>query len=117
MATRRRILVVEDDDALANQYRHALCGAGYDVAVAGDGLAALDDIDQQHPDLVVLELQMPSVGGETILSEAAATPDTCHIPFIVLAGAEAPATLRASAVLKKPCAPRDLVALVTQHLN
>jgi len=115
---KRRILVVEDDHALASMYRSALAFAGFDVDVAGDGLAALENIDQDHPDLVVMELKMPQIGAEAILSEAAATPETSHIPFIVLAASEPTMpSLRASAVLRKPCAPGDLVALVERHLQ
>ena len=115
---KRRILVVEDDNALATLYRSALSFAGYDVEVAGDGLAALENIDQDHPDLVVTELVMAPIGAAAILSEAAATPDTRHIPFIVLAATEPPiAGLRASAILRKPCAPSDLVALVARQLQ
>jgi CheY-like chemotaxis protein len=115
---KRRILVVEDDDALAKLYRSALCFAGYDVEVAGDGLTALDDIDTGHPDLVVLDMNLPQIGGERILSEVAATPDTRDIPVIVVTGADQAAPVgRASAVLRKPCDPGVLVALVEQTLH
>src|SRR5215218_10087288 len=113
----KRILVVEDDDVLANMYRSALCVAGFDVDVAGDGLAALDDIDTDHPDLVVLDMHLSPIGGERILSEVASTPDTRHIPFIVVTGAnDAPPVGGARGILRKPCAPGDLVALVAQTL-
>ena len=114
---KRRILVVEDDNALATLYRSALSFAGYDVDVAGDGLAALENIDLEHPDLVVTELHMTPIGAAAILNEAAATPDTRHIPFIVLSSESATEGLGASAVLRKPCAPSDLVALVGRHLE
>jgi two-component system OmpR family response regulator len=98
-------------------YRSALAFAGFDVDVAGDGLSALENIDQDHPDLVVMELRLPQIGAEAVLSEAAATPDTRNIPFIVLAGAEQVMPgLRALAVLQKPCTPSDLVALIERHL-
>jgi DNA-binding response OmpR family regulator len=114
---KRRILVVEDDHALASMYRSALAFAGFDVDIAGDGLSALENIDQDHPDLVVMELRLPQIGAEAVLSEAAATPDTRNIPFIVLAGAEQVMPgLRALAVLQKPCTPSDLVALIERHL-
>jgi DNA-binding response OmpR family regulator len=115
---KRRILVVEDDNTLANMYRSALCFAGYEVDVAGDGLTALEDIDTDHPDLVVLDLNLPQLGGDRILSEVAATPDTRDIPVIVVTGADhVAATGRVSAVLRKPCDPGDLVALVEQTLH
>ena len=115
---RRRILMVEDDDALAALYGAALRLAGFEVEIAGDGLTALEDIDTDRPDLVVLELAMPQLGGRAILEEAAATPDTRDIPFIVLTtGDESAEGVSASAVLRKPCAPGALVDLVTRHLH
>ena len=115
---KRRILVVEDDDALANVYRNALNFAGYDVDVASDGVTALGDIDTDHPDLVVLDMHLPQISGERILSEVASTPDTRDIPFIVVtdANAAAPTTAGSFPVLRKPCDPVDLVALVAQTL-
>lgn len=114
---KRRILVVEDDDALANVYRNALNFAGYDVDVASDGVTALGDIDTDHPDLVVLDMHLPQISGERILSEVASTPDTRDIPFIVVTDANAAApTSGAFAVLRKSCDPVDLVALVAQRL-
>jgi two-component system response regulator MprA len=116
--SKRRILVVEDDCTLASEYRSALAFAGFDVDVASDGLSALENIDEDHPDLVVMELKMPQIGAEAVLSEAAATPDTSHIPFIVLTGTESAIPgLRASVVLQKPCPPSDLVALVERQLR
>jgi DNA-binding response OmpR family regulator len=115
---KRRILVVEDDDVLANMYRSALCFAGFDVEIAGDGLTALEDIDTDHPDLVVLDINLPQLGGDRILSEVAATPDTRDIPVIVVTGSdEVTTTGRVSAVLRKPCDPGDLVAVIEQTLH
>ena len=111
-----RILVVEDDDALANMYRTALSFAGFDVEVSGDGLTALEDIDEAHPDLVVLDLQLPQLRGETILREVAATPDTRDIPVIVVTGSDAILSVHPAAMLRKPCDPGELVALVEQRI-
>ena len=113
---RPRILVIEDDAALATMFESALSCAGYDVDVSGDGLTALEDIDEGHPDLVVLDLHLPQLDGATILREVEATPDTSHIPVIVVTGCDAD-ELGASMVLRKPCDPAQLVAAVQQHLR
>jgi CheY-like chemotaxis protein len=98
-------------------YQSALAFAGFEVAVAGDGLTALEDIDDDHPDLVVLDLQLPQIDGSTILREVAATPDTRNIPVIVVTGSDAKAFPEASAILRKPCDPGDLVAAIEQQLH
>jgi two-component system response regulator MprA len=115
--SKRRILVIEDDSALATMYQSALAFAGFEVAIAGDGLTALEDIDEDHPDLVVLDLHLPQIDGGTILREVAATPDTSHIPVIVVTGTETQGLPSASAVLRKPCDPGDLVAAIEQQLQ
>jgi len=113
----KRILVIEDDDALANMYRSALRFAGFDVDVAGDGITGLEDIDEDHPDLVILDLHLPQLAGETILREVAAAPDTRDIPVIVVTGLDTGPVATASAVFRKPFDPGELVAAVQEHLN
>src|SRR3954465_12958137 len=113
--TKRRILVIEDDPALATMYQTALSFAGFDVTVSGDGLTALEQIDEEHPDLVILDLRLPQVDGSTILREVAATPDTRNIPIIIATGGDAGDLPAASAVLRKPCDPALLVAAVEQR--
>ena len=113
---KRRILVIEDDPALATMYETALSFAGFDVIVVGDGLTALEDIDEEHPDLVVLDLRLPQLDGSTILREIAATPDTRAIPVIVVTGDEADDLQSPSVILHKPCDPALLVAAVEQRV-
>lgn len=112
----RRILVIEDDPGLATLYGMALTDAGFDVAVTGDGLTALEEIDDDHPDLVVLDLQLPQLDGSTILREIAATPDTCDIPVIVVTGSDSDVQ-HARVVLRKPCDPMLLVRAITQQFE
>jgi two-component system response regulator MprA len=115
--TKRRILVVEDDSALAAMFQTALSYAGFDVAVSGDGITALEDIDEEHPDLVVLDLRLPQLDGGTILREVAATPDTRHIPVIVVTGGDADSIPADWTVLRKPCDPAMLVAAVERRFD
>ena len=114
---KRRILVIEDDPSLAVMYQTALSFAGFDVAISGDGLTALEDIDEDHPDLVVLDLRLPQLDGGTILREVAATPDTRHIPVIIVTGGDTENLPEAFAVLRKPCDPALLVAAVEQRFQ
>ena len=114
--TKRRILVIEDDPALATMYETALSFAGFEVIVAGDGLTALEDIDEEHPDLVVLDLQLPQLDGSTILREVGATPETQGIPVIVVTGGNVDDLDAASIVLRKPCDPALLISAVEQQL-
>ena len=115
---RRRILVVEDDIALATMYRSALRFAGFEVWIASDGVSALTRMDMDVPDLVVLDLHLPILRGEAILQEIAAAPHLRHIPVVVVTGDDAKmAIAQATAILRKPCAPDRLLSVITAHLH
>ncbi len=58
-----RVLVVEDDDAISQVLQRSLRMEGYDVRVAGDGIAALDEAHAFMPDLVILDLGLPKLEG------------------------------------------------------
>ena len=67
--TTRSILVVEDEEAIAEAVRARLASEGYDVRVASDGPQALDAVAIQRPDLVVLDLMLPGMDGLEVCSE------------------------------------------------
>ncbi|MDQ6841335.1 MAG: response regulator, partial [Actinomycetota bacterium] len=54
-----RVLVVEDDEAIAQVLQRSLRMAGYEVKLAGDGVTALDQAHAFLPDLVILDLGLP----------------------------------------------------------
>src|SRR5436309_4761523 len=64
-----RVLVVEDDDAIAQVLQRMLRMEGYDVRVAGDGVAALDAAHAFLPDLVILDLGLPKLDGIEVAKE------------------------------------------------
>ena len=57
------LLVVEDDQEIAQVLQRALRMEGYEVRVAGDGVAALDEVHAFLPDLLVLDLGLPRMDG------------------------------------------------------
>lgn len=63
------ILVVEDDKGLQKYLRELLLDNGYAVQIAGDGITALDSLTKTQPDLVVLDLGLPNMSGETVCLE------------------------------------------------
>ena len=81
---RKRILVVEDDDGLRGLYRTTLTLAGYLVEEASDGLVALSVIDNRPPDLVVLDLMLPTVSGFVVQQDIAARSRTRDIPVVIV---------------------------------
>jgi DNA-binding response OmpR family regulator len=63
------ILVVEDDKGLQKYLRELLLDNGFAVQIAGDGIIALDFLQKTQPDLVVLDLGLPNMSGETVCLE------------------------------------------------
>ena len=78
------VLVVEDEDALASLLQYNLDKEGYRVAIATDGEEALMQIDEQLPDLVVLDWMLPKVSGVEVCRRLRARPETRNLPIIML---------------------------------
>ena len=84
MAT--KVLVVEDDPSVRGLLHTLLTGEGYEVATASDGLAGLVKASTQRPDLMLLDLMMPDLGGIRVLEELREDPAMADIPVIVVTG-------------------------------
>jgi putative two-component system response regulator len=84
--TRCLILVVDDEPAITNLLRRVLEADGHEVVVAADGQKALDRVAERHPDLVILDIDMPRVGGFEVCRRLKSAPGTRLLPVIVLTG-------------------------------
>ncbi len=80
----KRILLVEDDDALANVYVMRLKAEGFDVARVANGEDALAAAKEHKPDLILLDAMMPKVSGFDVLDILRNTPQTANIKIIML---------------------------------
>jgi DNA-binding response OmpR family regulator len=81
-----RVLVVEDDDAIAEVLQRQLRMEGYEVRLAGDGVSALDVAHAFLPDLVILDLGLPRLDGIEVAKQLRARDDT---PILVLTARDA----------------------------
>jgi len=79
-----RVLLVEDDAALAQMYRVKLERDGYTVQVAGDGEEALTRLVNQLPDLIFLDVRLPRMDGLTFLERLRADPRTKNVPVVIV---------------------------------
>ena len=78
-----KILVVEDDNFLANAYRIKLQKIGFEVIVANDGDEALEKIKSENIDLVILDLIIPKIDGFGVLTEIRSQEEYKNIPILV----------------------------------
>jgi PAS domain S-box-containing protein len=82
-AGRSRICIV-DDEALQLRNLAAMLDAEHEVLVAGDGLDAIDLVRRELPDLVLLDLEMPGLGGLAVCRALKADPLTAALPVVIL---------------------------------
>jgi DNA-binding response OmpR family regulator len=80
----KRILFVEDDDALANVYLVRLQAEGFDVNRVANGEDALAAAIEFKPDLVLLDVMMPKVSGFDVLDILRNTPETANLKIVML---------------------------------
>ena len=113
------ILVVEDDPELRVFYRQVLTISGYTVIAVEDGIEALRRIETDLPDLVILDIELPRLGGRDVQQELAAHTATRHIPIMVVSGTDTK-TLDPAAfvcILRKPVTAERLVDAVDECLR
>ena len=120
MTPRPRILLVDDEVAIQRAVGPLLRSRGYDVDIAGTGADALRIVDEQPPDLVVLDLGLPDIQGTEVCRRIRARAET---PIIILSarGAEADKVnaldLGADDYVTKPFGPEELLARIRVALR
>lgn len=84
MDSKKRILLVEDDDALASVYRARLELEGFDIREVANGEDALSATLEYKPDLILLDAMMPKISGFDVLDILRNTPETANVRIIML---------------------------------
>jgi DNA-binding response OmpR family regulator len=82
----KRVLVVEDEEAVRELEKFILEQHGYEVMEASDGLEGLTKAEFRKPDLILLDLMMPDVSGGRMFDEMRHHPATKDIPIVVVTG-------------------------------
>ncbi len=80
----KKILLVEDDDTLANVYKTRLHAEGFDLKRVSNGEEALSAALEYKPDLILLDIMMPKVSGFDVLDILRNTPETTNTKVIML---------------------------------
>ena len=118
-----RILVVEDERDIAALVAYHLTKEGYRVRTAEGGVEALEGVNAERPDLVLLDLMLPGFSGYEVLTELRRRPELSEIPVIVLTARRDEADrvkgleLGADDYVTKPFSPRELVLRVSAVLR
>ena len=117
------VLVVDDDEMVAEVVRVNLAADGFEVLHAPNGEAALAAVAEHRPDLVVLDVLMPEMDGWTVLSRLRDDPQSAALPVIMLTAKTMPAdqvrgyNLGADGYVTKPFSADELMAKVHEILS
>lgn len=83
-----RILIIDDEPTISMVLKELLCDEGYEIIVASDGLTGLHYLEEEpFPEIILMDLLMPGMGGREIVNIIRAKPDLAKIPIILLTGA------------------------------
>lgn len=116
-----RILLVDDETAITANLAPFLERAGFDINVAGDGTQALQQISKAKPDLIILDVLMPKMGGRQVLRHLREAGDWTPIILLTQVGdaGERAMALEEGAddYINKPFDPRELAARIRSVLR
>jgi DNA-binding response OmpR family regulator len=120
----KNILFVEDDANIVEIYGESLRREGFEVRVAGDGLAAMKSLHQAAPDLVVLDLMMPQFNGADVLKFIRAAPALMNTKVLIFSNdCATPAAFEAAklgadaSLLKFTCTIEQFISVVKTLLG
>ncbi|AWW43659.1 XRE family transcriptional regulator [Streptomyces sp. AS58] len=117
------VVVADDDEGQAELVRRYLQHEGHDVTVVHDGRAALEAVRSRTPDLLVLDVMMPRVGGLDVCRIIRSEPPLVDLPVLMLTARSAEddlllgLDLGADDYMTKPFSPRELMARIRSLLR
>lgn len=115
-----RVLIVEDEDSLADPLAFLLRKEGFDVTVAGDGPTALESFDSEGADIVLLDLMLPGMSGTDVCKRLRVTSS---VPVIMVTARDSEIDkvvgleLGADDYVTKPYSARELIARIRAVLR
>ncbi len=123
-----KILLVDDDPDFVEATRTVLESVPYDVIVAYDGDEGLAKVQEEHPDLILLDIIMPTQDGFHVCEKLKSDPELWHIPIIMLTSLSQRISetayslqdgmmLEADDFIDKPVRPAELLARIARLLK
>jgi len=109
------ILIVEDNPLNMKLFSAMVSAQGYGVLQAGDGLRGVELAHQGHPDLIIMDVDLPGISGLEATRLLKADPETRDIPIIITTAYEYDDEIRASGCdgyMSKPITVTDFVELI-----
>jgi two-component system cell cycle response regulator DivK len=114
----KRILVVEDQEDNRRILRDLLRHAGFEVIEVGDGEQALTAAVAHHPDVILMDIQLPLLDGYEATRRIKADPALKHIPIIAVTSYALSGDARnagCDGYVRKPYSPKALLAKIREY--
>ncbi len=120
----KKILIIEDDQIVANVYRNKLAVEGYQTEIAADGETGLKTMRTLKPDLIVLDLMLPKMSGVDVIREIRSEPDFSSLPIVVFSNTYLTNMIQQAwkagankCLSKASCSPREVVDVVRNTIG
>ena len=116
----KKILIVDDEKPISDIIKFNLAKEGYETVTAFDGREAITKLEEENPDLIILDLMLPELDGLEVAKEVR---KTSHIPIIMLSAKDSEfdkvigLEIGADDYVTKPFSNRELLARVKAHLR
>jgi CheY-like chemotaxis protein len=128
MSEKKKILLIDDDPDFVEAVKVIVENGGYEVKVAYDGQEGLEAVEEEKPDLIVLDVMMPVMNGHEACAKLKGNKDTADIPVILLTAVADRVTTskythrdmlesEAEDYMPKPIEPKELLELIKNWLN
>jgi len=120
----KKILIIEDEEIMIDLLQRKLTKEGYEISVARDGEEGLKVMREVRPDLVLLDIVMPKMGGFEVMEKMNKDPELKAIPVIVISNSGQPVELdRAQKLgakdwlIKTEFDPQEVIDKVKKHIG
>jgi len=117
----KRILIIEDDPAISKALKESLEDEHYNIVTASDGKEGYELVSKENPDLILLDLMLPTMNGQDICRKL--REDGVTIPILMLTSKREETDkvlgleLGADDYITKPCSLRELLARIKANLR
>jgi DNA-binding response OmpR family regulator len=114
----KRLLICDDEPHIVEGLRYLLRGPDREIDIASNGIEALERIRDARPDVLILDVMMPKMGGLEVVAALRESPDTRDVPIIILTAkgqardAAIAQEIWGTTVMAKPFEPRRLKDMV-----
>ncbi len=120
----KKILIIEDEEILLDLLKRKLSGMGYEVFSAPDGASGLEAIKEIMPDLILLDIILPKMGGFEVMEKAQNDETISNIPIVIISNSGQPVELDKAKklgardwLIKTDFNPQEVVEKVIQQIG